>query len=115
MLMTRAYSQQTKRIEVITGIPIFIYGTAQFKLYTCVQAHTCACKFNASKTSKTGVYMQCCTRFGVRMRATEHTRDSRHELTLGLPHYTCGVATGTVAVGTEMQLIGFLHVVMSIA
>ena len=53
--------------------------------------------------------------FGVRMQATEHTRDSRHELTLGLPHYTCGVATGTVAVSTEMQLIGFLYVVMSIA
>ena len=53
--------------------------------------------------------------FGVRMPATEHTRDSRHELTLGLPHYTCGVATGTVAVGTKMQLIGFLYIVMSIA
>ena len=42
--------------------------------------------------------------FGVHMRATEHTRDSRDELTLGLPHYTCSVATGTVAKGTEMQL-----------
>ena len=45
--------------------------------------------------------------FGMRRWATEHTRltrDAHHELTLGLPHYTCGVATGTVAVGTKMQL-----------
>ena len=27
-----------------------IYGTVQFKLYTLVQAHTCACMFNARKT-----------------------------------------------------------------
>ena len=45
--------------------------------------------------------------FGVRTRASEHTRhtrNSRHELALGLPNYTCGVTTGTVAVGNEMQL-----------
>ena len=45
--------------------------------------------------------------FGVRKRASEHTRhmrNARHELALGLPHYTCGVTTGTVAVGNEMQL-----------
>ena len=44
---------------------------------------------------------------------TQHTRDAHHELTFGLPHYTCGVTTGTVAVGNEiqcttaLQLIGF--------
>ena len=32
-------------------------------------------------------------------------RDARHELALGLPHYTCGVTTGTVAVGNEIQLL----------
>ena len=45
--------------------------------------------------------------FGVCMRASEHTRhtrNARHELALGLPHYTCGITTGTVAVGNEMQL-----------
>ena len=45
--------------------------------------------------------------FGVRTRASEHTRhtrNARHELALGLPYYTCGVTTGTVAVGNEMQL-----------
>ena len=35
---------------------------------------------------------------------TQHTRDVRHELALGLPHYTCGVTTGAVAVGNEIQL-----------
>ena len=39
-------------------------------------------------------------------------RDSCHELALGLPHYTCGVTMGTVAVGNEirttaLQLISF--------
>ena len=45
--------------------------------------------------------------FGVRTRASEHTqhmRNARHELTLGLLHYMCGVTTGTVAVGNEMEL-----------
>ena len=46
--------------------------------------------------------------FGVRMwdsKHTRHTRDARHELALGLPYYTCGVTTGTVAVGNEIQLL----------
>ena len=36
---------------------------------------------------------------------TWHTRDTCHKLTLGLPHYTCGVTIGTVAVGNEIQLL----------
>ena len=36
---------------------------------------------------------------------TRHVRDARHELALGLPQYTCGVTTGTVAVGNEIQLL----------
>ena len=46
--------------------------------------------------------------FGVRTRDskhTPHTRDARRELTLGLPHYMCGVTTGTVAVDNEIQLL----------
>ena len=42
--------------------------------------------------------------FGMHMwdsKHTRHTRDARHKLTLGLPHYKCGVTTGTVAVGNE--------------
>ena len=31
-------------------------------------------------------------------------RDARHELKLGLPHHMCGVTTGIVAVGNEIQL-----------
>ena len=36
---------------------------------------------------------------------TRHMRDACHKLALGLPHYTCGVATVTVAVGNEIQLL----------
>ena len=45
--------------------------------------------------------------FGKYTWASEHTRhirDEHHELALGLPHYTCGVATGTVVVGNKIQL-----------
>ena len=45
--------------------------------------------------------------FGMRTWASEHTRhtkNARHELALGLSHYTCGVTTGTVAVGNELQV-----------
>ena len=45
--------------------------------------------------------------FGMRMhnsKHTRHTRDAHHELALGLPNYTCGVTTGTIAVGNEIQL-----------
>ena len=46
--------------------------------------------------------------FGVRTREskhTRHTRDACHKLALGLLHYICGVTTGTVAVGNEIQLL----------
>ena len=46
--------------------------------------------------------------FGVRTRDSKHmrhSRDARHELSLGLPHYMCGVTIGTVAVGNEIQLL----------
>ena len=51
------------RIFLGIGEVSYTYGTAQFKLYTCVQVHACACKLNACKTSKTGVYTHRCTRF----------------------------------------------------
>ena len=43
---------------------------------------------------------------------TRHTRDARHKLALGLPHYS--VTTGTVAVGNEIQLLAadWLHYVL---
>ena len=39
------------------------YSTAQFKLYTHMQVHVCACTLNACKTSKTGMCIHCCTQF----------------------------------------------------
>ena len=50
--------------------------------------------------------------FGVRTwdgKHTQHTRDAHHELALSLPHYTCGVTTGTVAVDNETQLLWLLY------
>ena len=85
-----------------------IYGTAQFKLYTCMQVHMCACKFNACKTSKTGMAHTVAHDFGVRTqdsKYTQHTRDAHHELALDLLYYTCGVTLGTVAVRNEIQLL----------
>ena len=43
--------------------------------------------------------------FGMRTWDSKHMRDAHHKLALGLPHYTCGATTGTVAVGNEMQLL----------
>ena len=60
------------------------------KLQKLACAHTVACDF--------GVH----TRDSKHMR---HTREARHDLALGLPHYMCGVTTGTVAVGNEIQLL----------
>ena len=59
------------------------------KLQKLACAHTVARNFHV------------CTRAS---EHTRHTRNARHEFALGLPHYTCGVTTGTVAVGNEMQL-----------
>ena len=83
------------------------YGTAQFKVYTHMQANACACTFNMCKTSKLACARTVALNFGMRTWASEHTRhtrNARHKLALGLPHYTCGVTTGTVAIGNEMQL-----------
>ena len=46
--------------------------------------------------------------FGVHMQNSkhmQHTSDARCKLALGLPRYTCGVTTGTVAVDNEIQLL----------
>ena len=71
--------------------------------YTCVLA----CLTHA-KLQKLACARTVACDFGVYMRDSKHTshmRDARHELALGLPHYMCGVATGTVAVGNEIQLL----------
>ena len=40
---------------------------------------------------------------------TRHTRDACHKFALGLPHNTCGITTGTVAAGNEIQLLWLLY------
>ena len=85
------------------------YSTAQFKLYTHVQVHACACMFNMRKITKmararTVAYDFVCT-CEIHSKHKRYKRDTHYKLALGLPHYTCGVTTGTVAVGNEIQLI----------
>ena len=67
------------------------YGSAQFKLYTRVQVHACACTFNAFKLKKLACARTVARDFGMctwESKHTRHTRDAHHELALGLPHYT---------------------------
>ena len=58
------------------------------KLQKLACTHSVACNFGMCTWNSK--YMQ-------------HTRDARHQLALGFPHYTCGVTTG-IAVGDEIQL-----------
>ena len=78
--------------------------------YTRVLARLTRAKFKKLACART-----VASDFGVRTwdsKHTQHTRDARHELAFGLPHYMCGVTTGTVAVDNEiyncLQLIGFV-------
>ena len=71
--------------------------------YTLVLAHLARVKLQKLAYAHT-----VARNFGVRTqdsKHTQHTRDACHELALGLPHYTCGVTTRTVAVGNEIQLL----------
>ena len=63
---------------------------------TCVKVEKLACARTVARD------------FGMRTldsKHMRHTRDAHHELALGFLHYTCGVTTGTVAVGNEIQLL----------
>ena len=46
------------------------YSTAQFKLYTHVQVHACACTFNACKITKMACARTVACDFGMRTRDT---------------------------------------------
>ena len=73
--------------------------------FTHACRHTCVlARLTHVKLQKLAYAHTVAHNFGVRTQASEHTRNACHELALGLPHYTCGVTTGTVAVGNEMQL-----------
>ena len=67
----------------------------------CMQAHACVCMFNEFKTSKFVCAHTVACNFNVHTQASEHTqytKDACHKLTISLPYYMCGVATGTVDV-----------------
>ena len=91
-----------------------LHGRSSMVQYSSILKFTHACRHTHVLVRLTHVKLQklACARtvtrnFGLRTWASEHTRhtrNARHELTLGLPHYKCGVTTGTVAVGNEMQL-----------
>ena len=68
--------------------------------YTCVLAHLTCAKFEKMACACT---VAC--NFSILIwdsKHTQRTRDAHHELALVLPHYTCGVTMGTVAVGNEI-------------
>ena len=97
-------------LHIATGLcNIHSYGTTQFKLYTHVQAHACAC---TAKLKKLACAHTVACDFGVHMRDskhTRHTRDACHELALGLLHYTCGVTTYIVlCVGRSKDKVYFI-------
>ena len=85
-------------------------NTVQLNLnftHACRYTHVLACLTHA-KLQKLACACTVACDFGVHMWDSKHTRHTRgacHELALGLPHYTCGVTTGTVAVGNEIQLL----------
>ena len=75
--------------------------------YVCRYTHVLA-HLKHAKLQKLACARTFACDFGVRKqdsKHTRHTRDAHHELALGLPHYTCGVTTGTVAVGNKIQLL----------
>ena len=69
------------------------YCVVAHLMYAILQKLACAC----TVTCNFGICMWDC-------ECMQHTRDARHKFALGLPHYMCGVTTGTVAVGNEIQL-----------
>ena len=92
-------------IAAKNNIPLYYIRMVQLNLnFTHACRHTCVLAYlTPVKLQK----LVCARNFGVHMRASEHTRHMRnacHKLALGLPHYTCRVTTGTVAVGNEMRL-----------
>ena len=85
----------------------YVLCTVQLNLnftHACRHTRVLACLTHV-KLQKLSCARTVARNFGMRTRASEHTRhtrNARHELALGLPHYTCGVTTGTVAVGNEL-------------
>ena len=75
--------------------------------HVCRYTHVLA-RLTRAKLQKLACAHTVARDFGVHTRDSKHTlhmRDTCHMLSLGLPHYTCGVTTGAVAVGNEIQLL----------
>ena len=75
--------------------------------HVCMYTRVLACLTHA-KLQKLACANTVAGNFGMHTQDSKHmrhTKDARHELALGLAHYTCGVTTGTVAVGNEIQLL----------
>ena len=64
------------------------YSTAQFKLYTCVQVHMCACTFNTCKTSKLAFVHTFACDFGVCTQDSKYTRHTR-DIHVTSSHLVC--------------------------
>ena len=73
---------------------MYIYSTAQFKLYICVSVYTYVCMFTICVAKNIGVHVHCCMQFCLCMFANEHTQHTsgiHHEFALDLPHYMFSV------------------------
>ena len=77
--------------------------------YSCTHMCVLTCLTHAKLQKLVCAHTVACS-FGMCMLASERMRHKRdactplYKFALGLPHYMYGVATGTVAVGNEMQL-----------
>ena len=87
---------------------VCMYSTLNLNFtHVCRYTHVLACLTHA-KLQKLACACTVACDFDLRTRDSKHAqhmRDACHELTVGLPHYTCGVTIGTVAVGNEIQLL----------
>ena len=81
-----------------------LYFTAhQYTAYFKIYMHTCV----LARLTHTALQKTAVCNFGVCTWASEHmtcTRDTHHKFAFYVPHYMCGAATGTVALGNKMQL-----------
>ena len=103
----------TKATSLI-NFTIDTYGTTQFKLYTCVQVHVCACTFNTHKISKTVVCTHFCTWFwrahtGKQAHTTHERCTSRARTWFATLHMWCNYRYSSSRQWntTALQLIGF--------
>ena len=92
-------------------------STVQLNLnftHACRYARVLAC-LTYAKLKKLVCARTVAHNFGVdtwNSECTRHTRDARHKLALGLPNYTCGVTTSTVAMKYNCFAADWLLIIM---